>query len=174
VLGGLLAVALPAVAFAQAPRPPAFRPDVTFGIVFDDNVFSRPEPESDIFMRLTPGFDLVHDSTRLTLRGSLRFDAERYQERPDLNDPVARQNTGLDLTWRPTSRLSLIGRVGYQRTQTPQDLNVTTGLAGGRQEASRVDAALAFEQTLRPRKRVSIGGDWAKDDIALGQDSNLR
>jgi hypothetical protein len=180
VLVGLLALLAPALAHAQAPRLPAFRPDVSFGIVFDDNVFFRPEPDaqSDIFMRLTPGFDLVHDSTRLTVRGSMRFDAERYQERPELNDVVARQNTEFDLTWRPNSRFSLTGRAGYQRTQTPIDINVATGLTGGRQEASRVDAGLSFEQTIRPRKRLSIGARWAKDNVlgaaAFGADSNLR
>lgn len=173
-LVGVLALAGPATAAAQAPRPPAFRPEVNFGIVFDDNVFSLPQGSGDVLMRLTPGFDLVHESTPLTVRGVFRFDAERYQERSDLNDPVARANTGLDLTWRPNSRLSLTGRAGYQRTNTPQDLNVTTGLTGGRQEASRVDASLSFEQVIRARSRLSIGGDYSHDDLSFGADMDLR
>jgi hypothetical protein len=178
-LVGLVGVALPSAAYAQgAPRLPAFRPDVTFGIVFDDNVFMRPKGSetSDIFMRLTPGFDLVHDSTRLQLNGSFRFDAERYQERPDLNEAVARQATALDLTWRPNRRFAMISRVGYQRTTTPLDLNVATGLTGGRQPASRVDLSLAFENTIRPQRRVTVGGDYSYDDILtdLGIDNSLR
>jgi hypothetical protein len=174
LLLGLIVLAVPALAFAQAPRLPAFRPEVNFGIVFDDNVFLRPEPEGDIIMRLTPGFDLVHDSIPLTVRGLFRFDAERYEEREDLNDRVARANTGLDLTWRPNTRMSVIGRAGYQRTNTPQDLNATTGLTGGRQPASRVDAAAGFEQVIRTRRRLSVGGDYSHDDLNFGADSTLR
>ena len=172
--GAALMLAVPGAAYAQAPRLPAFRPEVSFGIVFDDNVFSRSTPEGDIFMRLTPGFDLRHETRQLNVGAALHFDAERYQERPDLNTPVARQNTTFDLTWRPNGRFAFIGRAGYQRTQTPQDLNVTSGLAGGRQEASRVDFGIGVEQTIRPRHRLSIGGDFGHDDIRVGTDTNIR
>jgi hypothetical protein len=177
VLSGLLVVVLPAVASAQgAPRIPAFRPDVTFGIVFDDNVFMRPEGEttSDIFMRLTPGFDVVKETPRLTLNGSFRFDAERYQEQPELNEAVARQATQFDMTWRPNRRFTFMPSVGYQRTQTPQDINVTTGLTGGRQEASSFNLSLAFENTIRPQRRVLVGGEYRYDDVRLGVDNSLR
>jgi hypothetical protein len=176
-LWGLLAVTFPALVSAQdAPRLPVFRPDVTFGFVFDDNVFMRPEPEGDIFIRLTPGFDVVHDSNRLKLDGSFRFDAERYQERPDLNEAVARQASLLDLIWRPNRRIGFISRVGYRRTQTPQDLNVTTGLTGGRQPASRLDLSLALENAIRPHRLVLVGGDFEYDDVLTltGIDSSLR
>ncbi len=173
-LTALLVLAVPALAWAQAPRLPAFRPDVTFGVVFDDNVLARPEATGDIFMRLTPGFDLRHESTRVSLGAGLRFDAERYQERSDLNTAVARQATGFDLTWRPNRRFAVTSRAGYQRTQTPQDLNVTTGLTGGRQQASRVDAAAGVERTLRPGRRLSLGGEYGYDDLRVGLDSEVR
>jgi hypothetical protein len=174
-LWGCLALTFPVAAAAQdAPRLPVFRPDVTFGFVFDDNVFMRPDPEGDMFIRLTPGFDVVHNSPRLRVDGSFRFDAERYQERVDLNEAVARQASLLDLTWRPNRRIGLISRVGYQRTQTPQDLNVTTGLTGGRQQASRLDLSLALENMIRPHRLVLIGGDYEHDDLLRGVDSSLR
>jgi hypothetical protein len=174
-LVGLLALALPAVVSAQGPpRLPAFRPDVTFGIVFDDNVFMRPEPEGDIFIRLTPGFDLVHESPRLHVNGLFRFDAERYQDRTDLNEAVARQQSSLDLTWRPNNRFGLISRAAYDRTQTPLDLNAATGLAGGRQPAWRMDFSLGFENTIRPRRRVTLGGDYSHYDLEVGVDTTLR
>lgn len=156
------------------PRLPAFRPDVTFGIVFDDNVFMRPDPEGDVFMRLTPGFDLVHDSRRLRLNGSFRFDAERYEERSDLNEAVARQSSGLDLTWRPNNRFALISRVAYDRTKTPLDLNTATGLTGGRQPAWRTEVSLGFENTIRPRRRVTVGGDFSIYDLQFGVDTTTR
>ena len=174
-LVGLLAMALPSAVSAQgAPRLPAFRPDVTFGIVFDDNVFMRTEPEGDVFIRLTPGFDLVHDSTRLQVNGRFRFDAERYQERTDLNEAVARQESSLDLTWRPNNRFGLISRAAYDRTQTPLDLNAATGLTGGRQPAWRMDFSVGLENTIRPRRRVTLGGDYSYYDLELGVDSSLR
>jgi hypothetical protein len=176
VLAVLLLLA-PAAAQAQGgPRLPAFRPDVTFGIVFDDNVFMRPAADGngDVFMRLTPGFDLVHETTRLTLNGSFRFDAERYQERPELNEAVARQATAFDLRWQPNRRNAIISTVGYQRTQTPQDINVTTGITGGRQPAQSVNLSLAFENTIRPQRRVLVGGEYRYDDLELGVDNSLR
>lgn len=176
-LVGLLALALPAVVSAQgAPRLPAFRPDVTFGLVFDDNVFLQPEGHetADIFLRLTPGFDLVHNSTRLRLNGSFRFDAERYQDRTDLNEAVAREASLLDLTWRPNRRFALISQAAYHRTQTPLDLNVATGLTGGRQPAWGTDFAVGFENTIRPRRRVTIGGEYSFYAVERGTDSSLR
>ena len=174
-LVGLLALALPTVVSAQgAPRLPVFRPDVTFGIVFDDNVFMRTEPEGDVFMRLTPGFDIVHDSPRLLVNGRFRFDAERYQERSDLNEAVARQESSLDLTWRPNNRFGLISHAAYDRTQTPLDLNAATGLTGGRQPAWRMDFSVGLENTIRPRRRVTLGADYSYYDLELGVDSSLR
>ena len=160
----------------EAPRRPAppFRPEVTFGIVFDDNILSRPQPEGDIFIRLSPGFEYRRDTRPLVVVASLHFDAERYQDRPDLDTPVARQNTAFDLTWRPGSRFALRSRFGYQRTQTPQDLNITSGLVGGRQEASRIDVSVGLEQTVRPRHRLWVGADFGHDDIKIGIDSTVR
>jgi hypothetical protein len=134
----------------------------------------RTEPEGDIFMRLTPGFSVVHDSPRLHVNGLFRFDAERYQERTDLNEAVARQESSLDLTWRPNNRFGLISRAAYNRTQTPLDLNAATGLTGGRQPAWRMDFSVGFENTIRPRRRVTVGGDYSYYDLEVGVDSSLR
>jgi hypothetical protein len=173
-IAGLLALVVPAIAGAQTTRPTGYHPEVNLGIVFDDNVYLRPDPTPDVVIRLTPGFTLRHDSPRVNLTTFLRFDAERYQDNPTLNTPAARQATGLDFTVRPLSRLAVSARVGYQRTQTPLDLNLTTGLTGGRQRATRVDGSATIEHLFRPETRLSYGGDLGQDDVLGGVDSQLR
>ena len=100
-------------AWAQAPRPPAFRPDLSTTLLYDDNVFRRPTGETvDLILRVSPGFELKHDSTRLTLGSHYRFDAERFQDHSTLSTMLARQAGGLDLTVRPFSRLAFTSSSG--------------------------------------------------------------
>jgi hypothetical protein len=175
-LGVLLVLVLPAAVHAQGgPRLPAFRPEATFGVVFDSNVFMRAiDPAGDVFMRLTPGFDLVHESPQLRVNGTFRFDAERYQERSDLNEAVARNLNAIDVTWRPNTRFGLITRAAYERTQTPLDLNTATGLTGGRMPAWRTDFSVGLENSIRPNRRVTVGADFSYYDLQTGADSSLR
>lgn len=164
----LLAIGLPASAWAQAPRPPAFRPDISAGFVFDDNVFRQSRAVADLVFRVTPGFELKHESTRVTLGTHYRFDAERYNEHASLDTPLARQSTGLDLTLRPVSRTAVHLHGGYERTETAQDLNLSTGLVIGRQRASRREMSADLRYAFRPNRTLAIGYAYSFDVIARG------
>lgn len=156
-------------AWAQAPRPPAFRPDMSVGLVYDDNVFRRAgTPTRDLILRVSPGFELKHDSRRLTVSTHYRFDAERYEDHPSLSTALARQTSGIAFTARPASRVAFTLRAGYQRTQNAQDLNQTTGLVAARQRATRQDASGDLQYAVRPGTGVSVAYDYGLDNIVDG------
>jgi hypothetical protein len=162
-------------AWAQAPRLPAFRPDFTTGLVYDDNVFRRPTGETvDLILRVSPGFELKHESTRLTLGSNYRFDAERFQDHPTLSAVLARQVAGVDLTFRPINRTSFGVRAGYHRTQTAHDLNQTTGISGGRQLASRREFSGDLSYAFRPNRDLTLGYDYGYDAVVDGIGSELQ
>jgi hypothetical protein len=161
-------------AWAQPRRLPVFRPEVSVGLSYEDNVFRRPVPTSDLILRVSPNLELRRESTKLTLGAHYRLDAERYTENPVLTTAVARQSTGLDLVWRPNSRATFSVAGGYHRTETPQDLNLSTGLSLSRQRASRREVAGSVQYAVHPSTSLTFGFDYGVDEIAAGIGSQVR
>ncbi|MBI3325782.1 MAG: outer membrane beta-barrel protein [Nitrospinae bacterium] len=133
LLGGVI---VPTLAWAQ----PGFyvTPSLSLAAVYDDNLFSTPSGrgrEQDIIMRFSPGIQAGYQSTPLTLLGRYTFDAEVFADHPDLTTPQARQRASMEVQYLPTRLLTLALTSEYVQTETPGELNLTTGLEGGRVRA---------------------------------------
>lgn len=130
-------------------------PSVSVDAVYDDNLFFASEnKESDVIARVSPAIELGYESDTLTFAGRYRFDAEAYADHSELNDNKVRSFAGLDVEYRPTSRLSLGAAADYTQTDTPFDLSLVPGgaipgLLFGRIEAERtsVSAAASYQFT---------------------------
>jgi hypothetical protein len=77
-----------------------------------------------------------------------------------------RQNATADLVARAGTKTTLAFRGGYARTQTPTDLNLTTGLVTVRQLASLWNVGTELVRTTGPRGTVTFGYDYSQNDIA--------
>jgi len=129
IFAGLLL--LPSVAAADGGI--YITPSVSFGRVYDDNIFASPlQKEAVSILRLSPALETDYESELLTLDAYYTFDAERYVGHPELNGNDVRRHAILISHYRPTSLLTLSLTGDYIDTHTPAELAPTTGLELGR------------------------------------------
>jgi hypothetical protein len=125
-------------------------PSLSIAEVYDDNIFSTPSGrvrEQDIITRISPGIQAGYRSVPLTLLGRYSFDAEIFPDHSDLTDAQARQRAGIEFRYLPTRLLTLAFTGEYVETQTPGELNLVTGIEGGRVRAQSytVQPSVAYQ-----------------------------
>jgi hypothetical protein len=142
-------------------------PSASAGLAFDDNLFSTPDQQAltDQILRVTPGLSASRETARSYWFGGYSFDAERYQEHPILTTPMARQTAGglVRVATSPRTAFTLAG--GYDSTNTPSELNVTTALFTGRAKAWRWRAAPEVQHALSPASTVIASYDVTSDTL---------
>jgi len=161
--GAMIAVGLrPAPAAAQTPTS-GFRASVAVTSVADDNVMATPAgttatttaggdattgvvagvtnpalPNRDLIMRVTPGLGFARVGSQVTWSVDYSADAERYQTRTDLSQPLARQGLTFSSTYKATAHTSLVWTGAYTSTMNLAELNTATGLfTSGRARANQ-------------------------------------
>ncbi len=166
---------------AAQPVRPLFSPRVEIGVAYDDNLFSQPNASFDTILRISPAIEIFRESRTATFTTLYSFDAERYRDFTDLSSPFVRQNASAAWTLRPSTRTTFALQGGYWRTQTPSDLNVTTGLVSARQLATQWNAGGELTRLVTPRSTIVAGYRYGQSDLAdptavdtLSHTANLR
>ena len=168
LLGGLM---LPPMVGAQAGF--YVTPSFSFSEVYDDNLLSTPshaqgERQEDFISRFSPGIQAGYRSTPLTLLGSYSFDAEVFAEHTEHTAAQARQRASLDWTYLPSRLLTLSLTGSYLRTQTPRDINVTTGVDLGRALAQTYTAQPSIVYRLDPLTTGTTSYAFSQIEVSGG------
>jgi hypothetical protein len=170
-------VLLPTPALAQllpATVVPAqagnyLNPSLSVAEVYDDNVFYTTSPRTkDFYTRISPGLNAGYQSAPLTVWGSYAFDSEIYSRHSELTTPMVRQRGFLELKATLGQVLTLSVPATYYQTKTPQELNLTTGLATSRVRAERYTTNPAFTYRYDPLTTAKGDYTYAKDLFAGG------
>lgn len=162
-VGGIL---LPNGAMAQSLF---VTPSFTFAEVYDDNIFRTSSGEKEDFIsRFSPAVETGYRTPRLTLLGRYTFDAEVFNEHPELNDAQARQRGEVDLEYRATRSLTLAANGTYTETQTPGELNLVSGLEAGRVRAERITAGPSLNYRFDPLTIGTAAYEFTRDEISGG------
>src|SRR2546422_1879815 len=170
-------VLLPTAALAQLLPPtvvPAqagnyLTPSLSVAEVYDDNVFYTTSPRThDFLTRISPGLKAAYQSAPLTVEGSYTFDSEIYSRRTELTTPQMRQRGLIELKATPIQVLTLSVSGAYYQTRTPQELNLTTGLAAQRVRAERYTTTPAFTYRFDPLTTAKGDYTFSKDLLAGG------
>jgi hypothetical protein len=141
----------------------------------DDNIYSTPaNAERDRISRLTPEMEAGYRSARLSLSGRYTFDAERFEEHPELNTMRARQNASFDLRANASSLVTIGARGDYVTTLTPGELNLQTGLSAGRVRARRLTFGPSLECRLDPVTVGSVAYTQIRDELSGGATAETR
>ena len=135
------------------------------GIVFDDNLFSSPDglAVGDSIIRVTPGLSASRETAHSYLFGTYSFDAERYRENAILTTPIARQNALAFLRVETSPYTAWAFNGGYLYSVTPSELNLTTGLFGGRSRGWSAHGGPEWTRLLSPRPSVQFTYDLADE-----------
>ena len=173
VAGVLLPTAAPAQLLPPTVVPAQagnyLTPSLSVAEVYDDNVFYTPSPRTkDFYTRISPGLNAGYQSAPLTVWGSYTFDAEIYSRHSELTHPLARQRGLIELKATPDQVLTLSISGAYFQTRTPQELNLTTGLATRRVRAERYTTNPAFTYRYDPLTTAKGDYTFAKDLFAGG------
>src|SRR4029434_4777561 len=111
-------------------------PSWTIGSIYDDNLFAQTQGDAGHMLTLRPGLGTAIDTPRLSLSSLFTFDAQRSNHR-DLTMIDARRHGDATLKYRttPMTTLGLVGQ--YDRTATPGEINIGTGILSERRQAQR-------------------------------------
>lgn len=137
-------------------------PSVTFANVYDNNLFAETEASPGEMLRVRPGVDATLTTPRLNLGTFWTFDAQRSNH-PDLNTFDARRHGDFALGYRTTSATTLGFTTVYDRTDTPGEINLVSGILSVRQQAHRWEISPNVVHRLGPRANVSASYDWTDE-----------
>ena len=137
--------------------------------VRDDNLFYTSESrQSDVISRLTPGFEAGSRAQRFDIAGRWALDVERFADHTELDTDRARESAGFDLHARLSRPVTFSLHGDYLSTLTPGELNLTTGLSGGRARARRSSASPSIAWKLGPATDGTLAYTWSRDILAGG------
>jgi hypothetical protein len=154
LLGGFL----PSSARAQSEITVV--PAVALSTMYDDNLFSAPRGVADVLTTVRPSVETRVLSPRWNVQSLAYFDAQRSANTQALNTLDARRHGMIDLRAQASPVLSLGAAARYDRSETPGDLNLDTGILLDRQRATRlqVTPSLAYRTATTGRASVCRDG----------------
>ena len=147
---------------AAAQTSVSFVPSMSIGGVYDDNVFARVEGSAGQMLQVRPSLEVSVESPRTTMLGLYSFDMIRSNH-ADLTTLDARRHALLDVGVRttPMTRIAVVGR--YDRTETPGEINIESGVLSDRQQAERFQFTPSFTRRLSPLVTIAGSYDWTSE-----------
>jgi len=157
-------------AFVLGPLPSAsaqtrltFVPAVSLTSVYDDNIFAETEGSAGKMLQIRPSFEGNYESPRLMFLSLYSFDMLRSNH-SSLNTFDARRHALLDTKIRATPMTTFGVAARYDRSETPGDLELDTGILGPRRTAERWQVAPNLTRRMGPRSVLTAGYDWTLEN----------
>lgn len=160
----ILAAHLLAASSASAQARMTFIPSVSFGAVYDDNLFARIEGDAGQMFQVRPSFEGNYESPTTTLLGLYSFDMQRSNF-SSLNTLDARRHALGEVKVRTTPRTTVGFSGRYDRSETPGEINVDTGVLGHRQTAERLQVTPSMYHRLAPKTLLTAGYDFTTERL---------
>lgn len=160
----ILAIDVIAVPRASAQSNVTFVPSISASTVYDDNLFAGTSGDVGVMSHLRPAFEVNYESPTFTFFSFGSFDMQRSNH-PALNTFDARRHGTLDVHHRITPGTTLGFGLRYDRTETPGEINLDSGILGPRKTAERFEANPSVAVHVRPRTIVSVSYDGTTESL---------
>jgi hypothetical protein len=161
-----LHLAWPAGANAQARVD--FIPSFSLFTIYDDNILARVEGSAGQILQFRPSFEGSYESPTVRLLGLYSFDAQRSNF-SSLNTLDARRHA-LGETRLRTSPFTTLGlALRYDRSETPGEIDVESGVLGERRQAERLEVTPTVARRFGPRTTMTAGYDWTTESLVDGE-----
>ena len=168
----LFAVHLAFPASARAQASAEFIPSMSLFTVYDDNVFARVEGSAGQMLQLRPSFEGSYESPTVRLLGLYSFDMQRSNF-SSLNTLDARRHA-LGETRLRTSPFTTLGfMMRYDRSETPGEIDIDSGILGERRQAERVQVTPTLARRLGQFTTMTAGYDWTTEHLVDGERGTL-
>lgn len=155
-----------ATALAQARTE--FIPSLSLSTVYDDNLFARVEGSAGRILQLRPSVEASHESATVSLLGLYSFDIQRSNF-SSLNTLDARRHALGEARLRTSPLTTVAAAVRYDRSDTPGDIDIDTGVLGDRRQAERLEVTPTLARRLNPRSMVTAGYAWTAERLVDGE-----
>jgi hypothetical protein len=142
-----------------------FVPAVSMSVSHDTNLFLT-DNAGDTLAHVRPSFDAAYESPNREFHGFAAFEAQRSATYPALN-MLGAQRTGLVDARVNTSPRMVLGLGGrHDRTDSPSELSLESGILLGRQIAARTHVTPSASYRLRPRTTVTGQYSWTHESLS--------
>jgi len=118
---------------------PYLQPSISVGVLVDDNILvTAADPFKDRYTRISPALEAGIITNRLNARTYYTRDIEKYDKYPEFDASDMRESLDAAVSYQLTNviELSLNGR--YDTSRIPAELNISTGVGEGREQARRL------------------------------------
>ena len=139
-------------------------PSVTVGSIYDDNLFAQVQGDAGHMLTVRPGLGTALDTPRLNLSSLFTFDSQ-HSNHADLTMIDARRHADATVKYRTTDATTLGLMAQYDRTETPGEINIGTGILSDRRQAQRWEVSPNFAHRVRPHTSVVGSYDFMAESL---------
>jgi hypothetical protein len=139
-------------------------PSVTIGTIYDNNLFAQQQGDAGQILMVRPGLGTAIDTPRLSLSSLFTFDSQRSNHR-DLTMIDARRHGDATFKYRTTAMTTLGLMAQYDRSSTPGEINIGTGILSERRQAQRWDVSPNFAHSLRQHTSIAGSYDYIAESL---------
>jgi hypothetical protein len=139
-------------------------PSVTVGSFYDDNLFAQAQGDAGHMLTVRPGLGTAIDTPRLNVSSLFTFDSQHSNHR-DLTMIDARRHADTAIHYRTTNATTLGLMAQYDRTETPGEINLGTGILSDRRQAHRWEVSPNFDHRFRPHTSVAGSYDFVAESL---------
>jgi hypothetical protein len=149
-----------------------FVPAVSMSLSHDTNLFLTGNA-GDTLAHVRPSVDAAYESPNREFHGFAAFEAQRSTTYPALNMLGAQRTALIDarVNASPRTILSLSGR--HDRTDSPSDLSLESGIVLGRQIGTRTQITPSASYRLKPRTTLMGQYSWTRESLSVYPDQSL-
>jgi hypothetical protein len=139
-------------------------PSVTIGSIYDDNLFAQANGDAGHMLMVRPGLGTAIDTPRLNVSSLFTFDSQ-HSNHADLTMIDARRHADAKMAYR-TSNMTTIGMLAqYDRTETPGEINIGTGILSDRRQAQRWEVQPNFLHRFGPHTSATGSYDYTAESL---------
>jgi hypothetical protein len=139
-------------------------PSVTIGSLYDDNLFAQEQGSAGHMLTVRPGLGTAVDTPRLNLSSLFTFDSQ-HSNHADLTMIDARRHADANMKYRTTDATTFGLMAQYDRTETPGEINIGTGILSDRRQAHRWEVQPNFAHRILPHTSVTGSYDWMAESL---------
>jgi len=170
-IAALLALA---AADARAQSEVTIVPAIALGAMYDSNLFSAPTGHGDLLATVRPSVEGRFASPTLKLESLAYFDVQRSATYSNLDTFDARRHAMVDIDAKASPVVGLGFAARYDRSETPGDLNLDSGVLLARQRARRLQVTPSFSYRADPRTTLSSRYDWTSETLSGWPGGNMQ
>jgi hypothetical protein len=147
-------------------------PSVVIGGVYDDNVSARAQADAGQMLQVRPSLEADVESSTVSLISLWSFDMQASNH-SSLNSLDARRHGMLDVKWRK-STLTTWGIAGrYDRTDSPADIDLDSGIILDRRNAQRWQVTPGVQHRIGQRAMFTALYDWTTENLVNDSEGTL-